>query len=216
MVGSRSPLQIGRWLWPAACLVTLLGYFGSWVAHSVAGLAVLGLDLGEYVKFLPAVASGETHIWREGFYLPLFVVSFACGLLTYRPTYRYAFWLRLTLILIGIVAALNMLPPAWSPAVLRSAEFRLQTAGIALSLVLLAASPVLALMPPLPVYGLLAGLSAAAISLPAWGFLRVLPSIAELYGHALRPALAFYVTILGLVLLTVACGMGYRRETTST
>lgn len=192
----------------------MLGYFGSWVAHPVAGLAILGLDLGEYVKFVPSVTSGETTIWRVGFYLPLFVVSAMCCLLTYRKAYGYSFWLRLALIIMGMAAALNALPPAWSPSVLRLPEFRVQTAGITISLILLASSPALAHLPRLPVYALLAGLTAAAIWLPARNFLRVLPDIAELYGHALRPAWAFYVTVVGLALLILACGMGYRRENT--
>ena len=212
MTGKRTS-EAARWLWPVACLITLAGYFGSWVAHPVAGLAILGLDLGEYVKFLPTVAAGQVTVWREGFYAPLVAVAAACGLLAYRKTYAYPFLLRLALILVGLVAALNLLPPAWSPAVLRSAEFRLQTIAIALSVAMLFASPLLALLPALPVYAIIAGLGIAGIWFPAWGFLSVLPAIAGLYGHALQPSWAFYVAIVGLLLLLASCWAGFRRET---
>ncbi|NJN84002.1 MAG: hypothetical protein HC802_18155 [Caldilineaceae bacterium] len=54
-------------LLPIAVLVALAGYFGPWVDHPVAGLVVTGLDLGEYVKFLPVILSAEIVLWREGF-----------------------------------------------------------------------------------------------------------------------------------------------------
>lgn len=41
-------------------LLLLTGYFGPWIDHEVAGLVVTGLDLGEYVKFLPEVRSGRS------------------------------------------------------------------------------------------------------------------------------------------------------------
>ena len=51
-----------RWLTPAACLFALAGYFAPWVDNRVAGLVITGLDLGEYVKFLPAVRNGVISI----------------------------------------------------------------------------------------------------------------------------------------------------------
>ena len=76
----------------------------------------LGLDLGEYVKFLPSVRSGQVQLWREGFYLPLVAVSLAFSLFAYRRELRYPRWLRLLFLAVAIVAALNLLPPAWTPA----------------------------------------------------------------------------------------------------
>src|SRR5690606_17869344 len=69
-----------RWLLPATILLAVAGYFGPWVGHRVAGLVVMGLDLGEYVKFLTPVRAGQIALWREGFYLPLVVASLAASL----------------------------------------------------------------------------------------------------------------------------------------
>ena len=56
-----------RILLPLGALLAFLGYVGPWVDHRVAGLAVLGLDLGEYVKFLPQVRAGTTgHRAQQG------------------------------------------------------------------------------------------------------------------------------------------------------
>ncbi|MCB0079731.1 MAG: hypothetical protein KDE47_02315 [Caldilineaceae bacterium] len=56
------------WLLPLTLLLILTGYVGPWVPHRVSGLVVTGLDLAEYVKFLPIIRSGQVSLWREGFY----------------------------------------------------------------------------------------------------------------------------------------------------
>src|SRR5689334_16813326 len=99
--------QMMSWLLPVALLLALAGYFGSWVAHPVAGLAITGLDLGEYVKFLPDFRQGSLLIWRSGFYAPLVGVSSAALLAAFRPSFAYGWWMRAVLLAIALVAAFN-------------------------------------------------------------------------------------------------------------
>lgn len=139
-------VYLWRWLLPVAGLLILAGYFGPWVPHAVAGLVVLGLDLGEYVKFLPTVRSGEVTLWRESFYLPLIAVSLAFSSAAFRPLWRYSWLVRIMLLGVATVAALNLLPPAWSPAVLRTPEFRQQVLALVVCLGAVAFSPFLALV----------------------------------------------------------------------
>ncbi len=190
-----------RWGLPAAGLLTLAGYFGPWVGHPAAGLVITGLDLGEYVKFLPNVRSGATPVWREGFYAPLVAVSLAWSLHAYRVELRYPWWARAALLAAAIAAALNLLPPAWTPPRLLTPEFRLQTGVMAACLAAVALSPLLALLPRR-----LAALPPVAVALaslwfPTRGFLAVLPEIAGLYNRPLRPAWGMYVLIAGLIAL---------------
>lgn len=201
-----------RWLWPGACLITLAGYFAPWVDHAAAGLAITGLDFGEYVKFLPEVREGSIQMWRQGFYLPLLAVSLACSLFAYRPFFRYRFAARLALLLLGFVAALNMLPPAWSPAVLASSEFRLQITWIILCLGAITLSPLLALAPASVTYLPIIALSMACLWFPISAFLRVLPSIHSLYQR--EPAIGWgpYIMALGLLALISTCLMALRAE----
>jgi hypothetical protein len=85
------------------------------VPHRAAGLIVLGLDLAEYVKFLPQVSGGQIWLAREQFYLPLVAASLSCSLIASRGVLpRPVRWI---LGLGAIPLALAMLPPAWSPAV---------------------------------------------------------------------------------------------------
>jgi hypothetical protein len=201
-----------RILLPLGALLAFLGYAGPWVEHRVAGLAILGLDLGEYVKFLPQVRAGTTSLWREGFYLPLVAVSLALSLCTWRPELRWrqpiVAWLMITLQVTGaIVAALNMLPPAWTPQRMLTAEFQQQTAAIVLCLAAVAFGPFLALLPRLLTGLVVLLLSGAAATVTVVQFLRVLPEIATLYNHELIPGWGMYLMLAGLAMLMVLGGL---------
>lgn len=123
---------IKRWLLPAGAFLALAGYFGPWINHDAAGLVVTGLDLGEYVKFLPAIVNGEITLWREGFYLPLLCVSLTLSLFAFCHEYGYGWPIRILLLAVAVVTALNMLPPAWTPQRMLTPEFRLQAMAIGL------------------------------------------------------------------------------------
>ena len=218
-------------LLPIGALLAFWGYVGPWVDHRVAGLAVLGLDLGEYVKFLPSVRAGTTSLWREGFYLPLVAISLTLSLCTWRrelywpPTRSSAnnsselahnltrspahpltrsllHWLLVALQVIGsIAAALNLLPPAWTPQRMMTPEFQQQAAALALCLIAVAFGPFLALLPRRLTGALLLLLCVPAAIVPVQQFLRVLPEIAGLYNHPLTPGWGMYAMIAGLLLL---------------
>ncbi len=190
-----------RWLIPLGGLLTLLGYFGPWVNHRVAGLVIMGLDLGEYVKFLPEVRSQQISLWREGFYLPLVVVSLTFSLYAFRAPLGNRWLHRIFMVLVASVAALNMLPPAWTPAKLITAEFRLQTVAILFCLVAVAFSPFLALVPQRITMIIVIGLSGLAFWFPIVNFLRVLPAISTLYNHSLTPGWGLFVMAGGLLIL---------------
>jgi len=192
-----------RWLLPLAAILILVGYFGPWVPHRVAGLVVTGLDLGEYVKFLPTVRGGQIMLWREGFYLPLVVVSLALSLAAFRPQWRYAWPMRVLLLVIAGIAALNLLPPAWGPATFTNPEFRQQIGALALCLGAAAISPLLALLPRWVGSSVVLLLSLVTLWFPLRDFLCVLPTIRELYNEPLSPGWGVYVMVCGLVLIMV-------------
>jgi hypothetical protein len=193
-----------RWLIPLALLTTLTGYFGPWVDHRVAGLVITGLDLGEYVKFLPVVRAGAVTLWRPGFYLPLVAISAAASCAAFRAELAYRWWLRVALLLMATVAALNLMPPAWTPARLLEAEFSVQTFFMVLLLLAMACAPLLALIPLRFVASLVSGLVVAGILAPIHGFFQVLPTISALYNQPITPGWGLWLTILGLALIGLA------------
>lgn len=205
-----------RWLLLLAALLTLAGYFGPWVPHRVAGLVVTGLDLGEYVKFLPVVRSGQVTLWREGFYLPLVTVSLALSLAAFRPALRYGWPLRVLLLLVAGVAALNLLPPAWDQSTFSNPEFRQQIQALALCLGAAAISPLLALLPHWLSASPVFVLSVLALWFPLRDFLRVLPTIRELYNHPFPLGWGVYVMAAGLLLLIAVEGMSLLLKTPTT
>ncbi len=186
---------------PLGALLTLTGYFGPWIAHRVAGLVVTGLDLGEYVKFLPVVREGQVVLWRTGFYLPLIAVSLALSLTSFRPQLRYGWVVRILLLAVAGVAALNLLPPAWNEATFQNPEFRQQIGALLLCLAAVAVSPFLALLLDWFSRASIILLGLGALWFPTRDFLRVLPAIRELYQQPLQPGWGFYLTGVGLLLL---------------
>lgn len=206
-----------RWLLPVAGLVTLTGYFGPWIDHPVAGLVILGLDLGEYVKFLPAIRGGQVILWREGFYLPLAATALAGSLLAFRDELRYSWPVRALLLAAAIAAALNMLPPAWTPQRMMTPEFQQQSAAIGLALASIAFSPFLALLPRRVTAIALALLCLLAAAVPVWQFLQVLPDINVLYNRPQLPGRGLYLCVAGLLLLGgVALWFGWARPAPKT
>lgn len=202
MTSRRLPHQTAGRIWLpliAAGLVGLAGYFGPWVSHRAIGLTVSGLDLGEYVKFIPRVLSGQIAVRREIFYLPLFAGSLMASLLASRRTLPR--WLRVLLGLGAIPLALAMLPPAWSPVTLRLPEFRVQTAALFFCLLMAPAVIATRYLPDRLVLLLMATLALPAAILPAWGFLQIRPALVELYRQPLRPGWGFWVALLGFLFI---------------
>ncbi len=223
-----------RLLLPVAALLTLTGYFLPWIEHPAAGLVVLGLDLAELVKFLYPVQQGDIRLWREGFYLPLIAASLSLSLNAFRrdPPHpdesraavqaedaaqrleAYPWPVRVVLLLLAAIAALNLLPPAWTPHLLLSPDFLLQSVALFFCLLFAAASPFAALIVTpfslLEALGMspasaprngrawqtarrlallrattLAALAAAGVYFPLAQFRWVLPTLTDLYAQSL-------------------------------
>lgn len=202
--GHRGRVAVMRWLLPLGVVAALAGFLGPWVAHPVAGLAILGLDLGEYVKFLPAIRSGAISLWREGFYLPLVAVSLTCSLSVFRREFAYHWLVRALLIVLAIVAALNLLPPAWTPQRMLTPEFQQQAIALGICLLAMLFSPFLALLPRWLAAVLIVALTLAALLIPAWQFVQVFPGIAALYNQPLLPGWGIFVMAMGLLDMLVA------------
>jgi hypothetical protein len=94
-----------------------------------------------------------------------------------------------------------MLPPAWTPALLRTAEFRLQTLTIGLLLVAALLAPLWRRILPDPARGFLL-LALAGLPFPAIAaYQRLLPALAALYNRPVAPGPALFVLGLGTGLL---------------
>jgi hypothetical protein len=193
-----------------ALLVGLAGYFGPWVPHRAAGLVVTGIDLAEYVKFLPQYRSGQISLRREIFYLPLFAASVTAALLAGRRS--LPIWARVLAAAVAVPLALAMLPPAWSPAILRDAEYRIQVIAICFCLALVPGILLTRRLPGRLVLAFIGLLCVAAAIVPVWGFLQIRPPIEELYRHPLPLGGGVFANITGYLAAAVVASAEIMRR----
>jgi hypothetical protein len=199
---TRPQLAAVRLLLPMGWLLTAIGYYGPWVLHKTAALTLSGVDMGEFVKFLPGVVDGSLAVIRQFFYLPPFATVASVALLVGAQRLRYPRFVRALALALSLPVSLQLLPPAWSPASLVTPEFRLQTLALGLSWLLLAAFWLLGRLP-----AWLSGMLSAALSLVAalvgtWQFLLVKPAIDQVYRSAPDIGWGFFACISGLLLMT--------------
>jgi hypothetical protein len=206
-------LRVVRVLLPVFGMLALIGYFAPWVNHKAAGLAILGIDWGETVKFLPAVRGGSVSLWREGFYAPLVAISLTISFYTYRVEFGYPWLVKAGLLAVAVVAALNLLPPAWTPHRMLTPEFQQQMQWIVISLAAVAFSPLLALLPRWLTAVVAASFCLIAAIVPVIQFLQVLPNVQLLYSQPISPGWGMWAMIAGLLgLICTALWTGFRRS----
>jgi hypothetical protein len=119
------------------------------------------------------------------------------------------------MVALAMIAALNLLPPAWTPARLLTAEFRLQSGALVLCLAVMALSPFLGLLPSGLVTALVLGLAGLAIWFPVRDFLGVLPDIVVLYNTPLQPGWGLYLMIAGVSVLALGALWVWRTESSA-
>jgi hypothetical protein len=155
--------------------------------------------MGEFVKFLPGVLDGSLSLVRQAFYLPPFAVVVCVALLVGLRRLRYPGLLRVLILLLAVPVSLQLLPPAWSPSSLVTAEFRLQTIALGVSWMLLAGFWLLGRLPLGSVGILSIVLSLAAAGLSASQFLLAKPAIDAVYHSPSSIGWGFFACIAGLL-----------------
>jgi len=201
-------LATARWLGWGGLALAGIGYWGPWIGHKVAALVLLGLDLGEFVKFLPQVRSGAIRLQREAFYLPAIALSLLITMTAYRRHTGLGWKARYVLTALAISIALAMLPPAWTPALLQMAEFRLQTVVIVVCVFMALTGPIWGRLPCSLLGGIVIGLAMLAAIVPLWQFTRLLPAIQIAYGRS--PAIGWGPVIMTVGWLLCVAAEGIR------
>jgi hypothetical protein len=207
-------LHLVRWLLLLGWGLASVGYYGPWIAHRTAGLALSGVDMGEFVKFLPEAISGSLNVVRQVFYLPPFTIVVTIALLKGSRRLNFAWPVRVACLLLAIPVSLQLLPPAWSLGSLMSAEFRLQFLALALCWIMLALFWPLGRLPAWIAGTVAGGLALTSAVLVLWQFLGVKASIDAVYGTPPAFGWGSVICLLGLALLGAGgaiCAMRTRR-----
>lgn len=196
-----------RWLGWVGLALAGLGYWGPWIWHASAALTLIGLDLGEFVKFLPSVRSGQLALRREAFYLPAVALSLNLTLTAYRRDERLHGVGKVVASVLAIAVALAMLPPAWSPTTLRLPEFRIVVVLIAACLACALIGPLWGLLPRRLLGVIALALAVLASAGPLWQFCLALPAIRTAYGRPLTIGWGPGVMAVGWLLFAISEGV---------
>jgi len=202
---SSSHPIITRWVLLGGLLLAAIGAsFAPWVSRPPAALVLTAPDLAEFVKFLPEVRNGSLGVHRLFFLLPLFVATFSLPLILASRRLAYPRWVRWPVLILVIPLALTLLPPIWSPTVLLSPEFRLQTAACLLCLGLVGVSRWLRDIPIRPLLVFLSLVSLAAPALAFWQFSTAREAIARAYASPIVPGWGMWLTLVGFGLFILS------------
>ena len=176
-------------LLPLALVLAMLAYWGPWVQHAAAALRLSGQDLGEFVKFIPAIRRGELSFPRQLFYVPPLVVTIVLVVLSVSRQLPYRTWLRVVMLASSIAVLPGLLPPAWGhPRQLLEAEFRLQGIALLLGLGIAAA------------HGLFRRLSLSALAILVLTLAPIALLVPQAAFWAVRPRIWAAYNVSGLVL----------------
>ncbi|MFQ5811962.1 MAG: hypothetical protein ACE5I2_02035 [Anaerolineae bacterium] len=201
---------------PLGVALVLIGYWGPWVDHKTAALVLSGLDMAEFVKFLPGVRAGTEFVIRELFYLPPLAAALCLALIGSSRLWRYPLWARAIMVITAIALAIIVLPPyPFILQALSSDEFGRQFSMAAGCLAVIAASLLYRRLPRAIVAELLIVVSLAGAIPPLWQFLSIRSALDGVYGQPIHVGWGLWLTVAGFLVVAGAggwiLGIGYWR-----
>lgn len=196
-------------LWAAFTLM-LVGYLMVWLPQPVVGLSLIGLEMGEWVKFLPEVQAGALPD-RNLFYLPPVLLGLMMAVWTVGwPNGRWQNWIiRGLAVLISLLAFPAVEAIRFEPA----NQWLLRIGLIGLVGVTAVLSGFMARLPQRTLPALLLIFALLSLFLPTWAYLAVRPVIAELLRTEVGFGPGLLLHIVGNLLVVIAVVMLLRRPT---
>lgn len=186
---------------PLAFTLILVGYLTVWLPHPTAGLSLLGIELGEWLQFLPEVAFGQAPVSRNLFYLPPITLGLGIALSTVYWPSTWRTWLTR---LLAIAAAWMAFPPI--PVILQSSpsKWRLRVGAILLVIIVALLCGWLKRLPSWATALLMVAIGVAGAYIPTNAFLAMRPILSNWYASPISIGIGVYLTLLGHILLSVA------------
>lgn len=181
---------------PVSLTLILLAYLLVWLPYPAAGLSLLGVELGEWIKFLPGVRSPQTPASRNWFYLPPITLAWLILLWSAPwPARRWQTWLAR-----GLALGVSLLSlPALE--VIRdepSAEWRVRLAWI--GLVALGSCTAAWWGPRLAPRWFIWGMAPVALAgawLPTWAYFALRPVVEVAVGIPVGVGPGVWLNLLG-------------------
>ena len=203
-------------LTPPGVALVLVGYWGPWVNHKTAALVLSGLDMAEFVKFLPGVQAGAEFMIRELFYLPLLAAAFCLALMGSNRLWRYPLWARAVMVIVAIVLVIIVLPPyPFILQALSSDEFRRQFLMGAGCLAIVGGMLLYRRLPRAIMAALLIVVSLAGAIPPLWQFFSIRDALDRVYGQPIHVGWGLWLMAAGFLVVAGAgvwiLGIGHWR-----
>ncbi|MGB3716350.1 MAG: hypothetical protein WA996_18155 [Candidatus Promineifilaceae bacterium] len=184
----------------------LLGYFLVWLPHQAVGLSLIGLEMGEWTKFLPKVQQDQYFLDHILFYLPPITLSLMLVVWTIGwPNDRWKTWAMRGL---AVVISLLAFPP------IESLRFEDSDQWLArlLLVILVAVSAVLSSQATrlsrrwvqIIEWSLFAVLGSLGASLPLWTFLVLRPEISAIFGDSVGIGPGLWLNTIGHLIVAGA------------
>jgi hypothetical protein len=195
----------------------LLGYFVVWLPQPVVGLSFIGLELGEWVKFLPQVRSGEIVAAKDLFYVPPITLSLMILLWTIDwPNRRWKTWgMRIIAVLVSMLAlpAIEVVQNEPIDQWLVRLLAVVLVVGGALAVALI--NPGVEKKPRVNVTAVMVCLAALGAMLPTWVYLSVRPAAQQVIGVDVGFGPGFWLNLGGNLMVAIACllYLGHLHET---
>jgi hypothetical protein len=187
--------------------LALVGYWGPWVDHKTAALVLSGLDMAEFVKFLPGVRAGTEFMIRELFYLPPLAAGLCLALTGSNRLWRYPLWARAIMVTAAVTLAIIVLPPyPFIFQALGSDEFRRQFLMGAGCLAVIGGTLLYRRLPRAVVAGLLIVVSLVGAIPPLWQFFSIRSALDTVYGQPIRIGWGLWLMAAGFVIVAGAGG----------
>jgi hypothetical protein len=194
-------------LWAAFTLM-LVGYLMVWLPQPVVGLSLIGLEMGEWVKFLPEVQAG-TLPDRNLFYLPPVLLGLMLAVWTVGwPNGRWQTWVMRGL---AVLVSLLAFPAVEAIRFEPSDQWLLRIGLIGLVGVTAVLSSFMDRLPQWTLSALLLIFALLSLILPTWAYLMMRPIIADLLRTEVGFGPGLLLHIVGNLLVVVTSVMLLRR-----
>lgn len=189
-------------LWLGSTFI-LAGYLMVWLPQPVVGLSLIGLEMGEWVKFLPQVQAG-TLPNRNLFYLPPVLLGLMLAVWTAGwPNGRWQSWaMRGLAVLVSLLAFPSIEAIRFEP----SSEWLLRLVLIGLVGLTAVLSSFLERLPQILPPVLILFFALLNLILPLWAYLSMRPVIADLFQTAVGFGPGLLLHVVGTMLGVAAAG----------
>lgn len=187
----------------------LVGYLMVWLPNQNVGLSFIGVEMGEWVKFLPEVRNGQLSVSRNFFYAPPIALGLIMALFTAVWPNEWRTWL-----IRALAVGVSLLAFPAFEAILNepSAEWLLRLALIGLVIVTALTAPFLGRYPR-AVTMMIVLIALVGLILPLWAYLEIRPIVSTLLRSSVSTGPGIWLNTLGFALLMAAALFQQRQRT---